>query len=313
LEKVTSPGSGRVRVTGWVLDPKATAPIPVEITVDGVPAYSGTGSLTRSDIEQRYRAAKGVVYGFDWTIRAEGGKREVCAFGGGAGGGTRWLIGCADVEVIDGDPVGYLDSAAQSGLERIRVSGWAMDPDTSESITVRVAVDGVTAQTALADVSRPDVAKAYGNGDKHGYSWEYGVGLGAHQVCVYAVNAGARVKEVSLGCRTVTVADKDPLGTVDSYVQSGPQRIRISGWAMDPDTSESIEVRVAVDGVAYEAQVADVSRPDVAKAYGNGDKHGFALTFDAVELGSHQVCVYALNVGGRVLEKSIGCSSMNVA
>lgn len=57
-------------------------------------------------------------------------------------------------------------------------------------------------------------------------------------------------------------------------------RDRIAGWALDPEHPEQdFVVRVVVDGHEVVRGVADRSRPDLARTYGNGD-HGFDLRID---------------------------------
>jgi hypothetical protein len=70
----------------------------------------------------------------------------------------------------------------------------------------------------------------------------------------------------------------------------------ISGWAFDPDTTDPILVHIYVDGVG-KSILADKARADVAAAYpGAGPRTGFS-EFLPMSVGSHQVCVYAINTG----------------
>ena len=134
--------------------------------------------------------------------------------------------------------------------------------------------------------------RAYGKGAAHGFSWSSTVAYGSHQVCVYAIDS-AGGPNPSLGCRTVSVSNAVPIGNVDAVSASG-NALRVSGWALDPDTSDSIPVHVYVDGKAVRAVTANGNRPDVDRAYGKGAAHGYDVTVPAA-VGSHQVCVYAIN------------------
>jgi hypothetical protein len=99
-------------------------------------------------------------------------------------------------------PIGSLDSlSAVAG--KIRLSGWALDPDTTSSIQIRVDING-TSQTITADGARPDLAPHYpGLGTAHGFYGDLSTTPGTKTVCVYAAdNAGGA--ETNLGCRTVT-------------------------------------------------------------------------------------------------------------
>ena len=196
--------------------------------------------------------------------------------------------GVGDV-VANASPIGRVDSISTT-INAITVVGWALDPDTSEPITVHVYVDGAP-RAITADASRPDVAAAFGDGDRHGFATTIAAATGQHAVCVYAINTPAG-DNPALKCATVTVANAEPIGRVDS-ISTTISSISVAGWALDPDTSDPITVHVYVDG-APRAIAADASRPDVAAAFGHGDRHGFATTVP-VGVGNHAVCVYAIN------------------
>lgn len=70
--------------------------------------------------------------------------------------------------------------------------------------------------------------------------------------------------------------------------------LRVTGWAIDPNVSGSIEVHVYVDGTPYFIGAARANRPDVGAAHPQyGADHGF----DAVVGAGSQVCAYGINVG----------------
>jgi hypothetical protein len=74
-------------------------------------------------------------------------------------------------------------------------------------------------------------------------------------------------------------------------------RVQVRGWAADPNTSESIDIHVYVDGVGAGAFVADESRTDVPLTYPSlGPDHGFDTEL-SVAPGTHDVCVFAINEG----------------
>ncbi|WP_169166622.1 S1 family peptidase [Cellulomonas taurus] len=204
-------------------------------------------------------------------------------------------------------PIGQIDAATASGRQ-LTVSGWTLDPDTSDSIPVHVYVDGTFAGSVTASGSRPDVERAYGKGAAHGFSWSSTVAYGSHQVCVYAIDS-AGGPNPSLGCRTVSVSNAAPIGNVDAVSASG-NALRVSGWALDPDTSDSIPVHVYIDGTFGGAVTATGTRPDVERAYGKGAAHGFNWS-STVAYGSHQVCVYAIDSAGGP-NPSLGCRTVSV-
>jgi hypothetical protein len=88
----------------------------------------------------------------------------------------------------------------------------------------------------------------------------------------------------------------NPTGTVERLAPVG-NAVQVSGWALDPDSTASIEVHVYINGGGYNLGPADLSRPDVAAAFpGYGDRHGFQAELP-LSPGDNQVCVYAINVG----------------
>ena len=100
-----------------------------------------------------------------------------------------------------------------------------------------------------------------------------------------------------------------PLGVVD-FISTGYRSLTVRGWALDPETPSSIQVRVTVDGGATVA-TADQSRPDVGAAFpGAGSAHGFGLTL-ASNPGNHTVCVTAVNVGAGQ-DSVLGCLAVAV-
>lgn len=98
----------------------------------------------------------------------------------------------------------------------------------------------------------------------------------------------------------------EPFGSLD-VAGTIPGGIRVAGWAIDPNSVAPIDVHVYLNGVFAKGGPADVSRPDVEAAYpGFGDLHGFDLTL-SVGAGSHEVCVYSINVGPGSSNPLLGC------
>lgn len=283
----TAPGG--ITVSGWAIDPETTAPIQVHVYVDN----TGTALVadqSRPDVGSAYPGF-GDRHGYSATIAAAAGQRRVCAYAINTGAGDNVQLGCRTVVVPSPDPFGSFDGAA-GGPASVQVSGWAIDPDTSGAVQVHVYVDG-RGTALLADRDRPDVGAAYpAFGSRHGFSAAVPASPGRRSVCAYAINVGAGTNRL-LSCREVTVPTGDPFGSLDSAtgVAGG---IAVGGWAIDPDTASPIQVHVYV-GAAGTAMVADVSRPDVARAYpGYGDRHGYSRVVPAPP-GDRQVCAYAIN------------------
>jgi hypothetical protein len=159
----------------------------------------------------------------------------------------------------------------------------------------RVYVDGIGVAWFTANTSRPDVGAAYpvyGNG--HGYDFRIPTTLGTHHVCVYAINHGPGDNPL-LGCRTITITG-NPFGALDSVTPS-LNRLRVRGWAIDPDTSTPIQVAVYLDGKGLAWFPANRIRFDVAAAYPDyRNDHGYDFTIPAPS-GTHRVCIYGINLG----------------
>jgi len=103
------------------------------------------------------------------------------------------------------NPFGYYDSAVALTGHRVRLRGWAVDPD-NRSLPRPIAVwyDGRAVAWFRFPVARPDVAKARTTGPNQGFDITVTLPAGTHSVCVYAGNAGAGTASPKLGCRTVT-------------------------------------------------------------------------------------------------------------
>lgn len=307
LDVVRSVSPTRVQVAGWALDQDTTRSIEVHVHVDGRAVAAVTASGNRPDVASLY--GMGAAHGFDRTLDVGAGRHEVCVYALDSNGGRNALLGCRTVGTENKAPIGSLDVVRAVGSSRVHVAGWALDPDTTASIQTHVYVDGRAVQAVTASGNRPDVAAAYGKGAAHGFDTTISVAAGRHEVCVYALDSdGGRVPQ--LGCRTVTVTNAAPVGSVDVVRSAGTGQVQLAGWALDPDTSASIQVHAYVDGRAVQAITARDARPDVAAAYGRGAAHGFDVRFP-VASGTRQVCAYALDSeGGR--NTLLGCQTVSV-
>lgn len=310
--------AGAVRVTGWAADPDTTNPIEIHVYVGGV-GRAFTASNARPDVGAAFPSL-GSMHGFDVRVPVPAaGTHNVCTYAINVGTGTNRLIACGAVTVtgtIDRArvPFGSFDSLAVSGSVAT-AKGWAIDPDTSGPIAVRLTVGNTTSQVS-ANQNRADVGAAYPTaGPNHGFATKLTLPVGTSTVCATAVNNGIG-GDAALGCRSVTIApplpteNKAPIGNFES-LGAAKDSLSIGGWALDPNVAGPIEVHIYVDGVGR-SYTANVSRPDIAAAYpGHGDKHGFTVQVPASP-GSHQVCVYAIDNAG-VSNPTLGCRSVTVS
>jgi L,D-peptidoglycan transpeptidase YkuD (ErfK/YbiS/YcfS/YnhG family) len=95
-------------------------------------------------------------------------------------------------------------------------------------------------------------------------------------------------------------ARHNPLGRFERLTAPAPGRIRVSGWARDPDRPTwSIRVHVYADNrpVASIGTAATTNRYDATLA---------------VARGRHTVCVYAINIGVGTVNPRLGCATVTV-
>ena len=81
-----------VAVAGWALDPDTSAPITVQIAVDGTTVKSVKAEVSRSDIARAYPKA-GAKHGFSTTVAVPSGSHLVCIAGVNVGAGTNAAVG----------------------------------------------------------------------------------------------------------------------------------------------------------------------------------------------------------------------------
>jgi hypothetical protein len=205
--------------------------------------------------------------------------------------------------VTSGVPFGALDSV-HSGSSGVRVTGWAIDPDTSAPMPVSIMADGHIVATITAKVARADVARNYGTfGGKHGFDATYVLASGTHQVCARARNVtrsghDSTGSDKTVGCQTIRVVT-NPAGHVDPIARrsTGAKTITVTGWAADPQTRAASSVRISVDSAAPVTVRADRTVRGLTTPFpGLSTAHGFSRSFTASP-GSHRVSVVAVNVG----------------
>jgi GH25 family lysozyme M1 (1,4-beta-N-acetylmuramidase) len=295
-------------VWGWGIDPDTTNPIKMHVYVNDVFKGEVTANRSRGDLDKAYPGF-GANHGFEFKTPVGGGSQRVCVFAINVGAGTtNPLLGC---KTVSSSPVGAFDTIKQEPGGVLRLSGWAIDPDSAGPIDVGVWVNGRPWLAAKADQSRSDVQAAFSLvSDKHGFSIPItGVGKGKVEVCVFGVNVGPGSPGY-LGCRSITVGEV-PFGSIDAAeVGSGGMRVR--GWAIDPDVAGPIDMHFYVDGAYKGVAKADQSRPDVGSAFpGYGSNHGFDTLLTGLTNARHQVCVYAINVGAGWGNPMFGCRFVN--
>jgi hypothetical protein len=213
-------------------------------------------------------------------------------------------------------PLGAIESVSNVGVGVARVQGWAGDPEGDGPVTVDVRVDGVPVPATVANLARPGLGALYPPwSDAHGFDVSVSaLGSGVHSVCVRVRNLG-RGADTDLGCRSVAIGGA-PFGNLEGISVSGPGVATASGWAIDPDAVDPIQVHVYAvgpGGVRSVGVVADGSRSDVGAAYpGFGMQRGYSAELTGLPGGTHSVCAYAINVAAGS-NRAIGCRDVVIA
>ncbi|MFA5892135.1 MAG: FG-GAP-like repeat-containing protein, partial [Actinomycetota bacterium] len=152
-------------------------------------------------------------------------------------------------------------------------------------------------------VARPDVVGVYPSaGPNTGFDFTFDAPSGSNEVYLYAINIGPG-ENVPIGTKHVVITDPNPIGAFDSATAPAPGRIRVRGWAYDPNApTTTIAVHIYVGGPAGSgapgyAIPTGVSRPDVKTAHPEaGPNTGFDATLK-VSAGSMDVYAYGINSG----------------
>ncbi len=288
--EVVRDAAGGIRVSGWALDPETSSPIRVKVGSEGV-VKTITANLARPDVASFFHK-KGTNYGFDYTFGPlSPGVHGICVWVENTVGiGEDRLLGCENIRVSSGDPMGKLESVSTTSPRTVVVSGWAFDPNTSASSEVVINVDGKLADRITADRQRPDVGAAHGR-PRSGFYTDVTVDPGPHQICVATFNVGFGNHRL-LGCRDVTVAasteDRRPQGHLTQVTPAGVGSVLVKGTATDPDGAVGLRVRVDVDGGLPAGRSTTV---EVSGGVFNAEVTGLAP-------GLHTLCPVGLDVDG---------------
>ncbi|MCA9823580.1 MAG: CHAP domain-containing protein [Dehalococcoidia bacterium] len=224
-------------------------------------------------------------------------------------------------------PVSHLDSVSAPAPGKVAVRGWTYDPDSptaSRNVHVyvggRAGTSGAQGTSIRADKLRGDVGAAFpGIGNYHGFDGSIVTGKrGAQEVCVYAINDDSGGNPL-IGCRTVTIADPNPVGYFDTAASPAAGKVRVRGWVFDPNAPGATgTVHVYVGGTAGASGAeghsvkADASRPDVDAVHHTGKNHGVDVTFATAKRGAQKVCMYGIDTASPGENVFFGCKSITV-
>lgn len=319
LDSVTSPGAGLVRVGGWAADPDLkSGPLTVHVYANDKMVGAATANGSRPDVPRVF-PGYGANLGFDATFAAQSaGSVRVCVYVINVGtGDSNTQLGCVTVNVANPNPFGSLDEVAATAPGTVKVRGWAADPnDKNGPLVVHIYGGSPFAGKLTANKSRPDVAAAYpGYGSNLGFSGTvYPTVSGTVKVCAYGINVGTGWDNTQLGCKTITIADPNPFGRLDSAKAKGARKVAVRGWAADPnDKNGPVKVRLYANGKYIRSALANKKRPDVKSAYpGYGGHLGYSFTAKLPSRGAANVCIVALDKGAGWVNPQIGCITVTV-
>jgi hypothetical protein len=304
LDSVTGVAKG-LQLEGWALDPETEAPITVHVYRDGGWAGEFIANSQRSDVGAAY-PSYGANHGLSVFIPAPVGEHEVCLYAINVGAGySNPLIGCRTAATPSVPPAGNFESAILDGRTAV-LTGWTVDLDTASPVQVHIYVNGRWGGSGVANVSRPDVGRAYpAYGAGHGFSIPIVISGGTSSTCVFAIDVGG-VENAPLGCRTLTRPSFVPEGNFESAV-SGVGAATVTGWAIDRDVTTAVTVHAYVDGRWGGSFVADRPRADVGRVFPEqGSDHGFSASVP-VRPGNNTVCLFAINIESGSSNTPLGC------
>lgn len=135
-----------ITVTGWAIDPDATAPVAVTATVDGVSAGRGTAGITRTDVARTYPWA-GSLHGYSFVVPADANQHNVCVTALNTGyGAPSTLLGCQSVSAVNPNPPSAPQSVTATADYTTATVNWAAPANNGgaslTSYTVTAAPSG---------------------------------------------------------------------------------------------------------------------------------------------------------------------------
>lgn len=204
-----------VSLLGWAADPdNLSQPLTISATVDSKPAVlTSAQQRSRPDVVLVKHTGPNQGYLLTTTVTANG-LHTVCTTAANLSVGNPTRLGCAIVrigpvpltpaQIAAHSPSGALDAAWAESATSLRVSGWASDPDDrARPLLVVGYLDGTSARTVQADIPTPALLAIKLTGANAGYSFAVPSRVGAHNICVWAVNIGIGNNRF-LGCAALS-------------------------------------------------------------------------------------------------------------
>jgi hypothetical protein len=191
-----------------------------------------------------------------------------------------------------------------------RVRGWALDPAASgEPLFLRFLVDGELVWQGVCDTERPDVREGGHPTDRAGFDFvPLPLSPAGSRILTIEDRNGTRLRMSveGQGRREVVLATPveqvEPGGTVHSHIDSF-RNGRVQGWVLrtvatpeGPRRLGCCTVALVHDNRAVTQAVADIVRPDVAKAMHGEERCGFVIEVPRALLAADGSVVFRLFV-----------------
>jgi hypothetical protein len=283
--------AGKLKVVGWAVDDDVPAtPVDVTIKIDTT-SYTVPANVARNDVATKYPAA-GKYHGFVASYQLPEGTHSVCVTAHNTGYGSDVAFPCRKV-TLSFTPRAAITSVTPTSTGAT-IRGWALDPDTTDPITVAIAADGGTPVNVTAN-------RSGATNSGHNFVATLRLQSGDHNLCATALNVLYGTRNSKPACSAISLK-LNPIGAFESLTRAtgttNATDLAVTGWALDPDTNKAIDVKITLDGAAYGAGpiLADTARTDIRTKYRLGLYHGISTTVSADD-GEHTVCLWAVNVG----------------
>lgn len=305
VDAFTQPAPDRVQVKGWAFDTRTADPVKVVLTRNGSKVATTVANAPRADVARVHPDAH-PDSGWTATVPLVDGTNEICAYVAETTYEALRRISCRSFKA-NFSPIGAIDVLTKrNGV--IEVAGWAYDPDTSDPIRVHVYLDN-RGYSIPTDVPRPDVVASHPKAPAtSGFSFRStGHGDGPTKVCAHAINVGTGGSNRLLGCRTVW-GTSSPIGQFVAAARIGDQ-VLLAGWALDPDTTATVNVVFFNNDRLYWAAPAMHHWDELVGRYPSHGTKRLFFTLAPLPKGTNRICAAGVNVGPGQ-HSNLGCHTV---
>lgn len=185
------------RVNGEPADPATLAPLPAKYTnaplvADGTFLHTPTNGRVYRVVEggRAYHLPAGSAFGDYVDVDHQA---------------------VAECDHLNCTPWGRLQTATVVEQGKVRLTGWAMDPEVMDPVDVEWIVDGsasseaVVAPRTIANLPNAEAEQLYGRKGNFGFDVTITVPAGQRQICLWVANLGKPGPGSRMNCATVNV------------------------------------------------------------------------------------------------------------